>query len=229
LKIKGIAVTDLFGVFNHSVDFNIPERITIIHGPNGFGKSALLSMLSSLFQGDYQVFLHVPFAEFTVFFSDGRILSIKKTNNRTLRQESFLPDDDSPNQPNQLFQLTLMLHKHNDLEEEFVSGSGNVFSGGMEQGTLSFGGRATADLHGNYIYKGDNPYAVEVLYAFYEMVSFDLTDNYWGTTDIETIEEWIWDWNDDPSIHGTVDFLPLADGDVSTDQTTLDRLKAMYR
>ena len=44
--------------------------------------------------------------------------------------------------------------------------------------------RATADLHGNYIYKGDNPHAVEVLYAFYEMVSFDLTDNYWGTTDI---------------------------------------------
>ncbi|WP_445174901.1 AAA family ATPase, partial [Microcoleus sp.] len=42
MRINKISVTKLFGVFNHQVSFNMEDRITIIHGPNGFGKTALL-------------------------------------------------------------------------------------------------------------------------------------------------------------------------------------------
>ncbi len=60
-------------------------------------------------------------------------------------------------------------------------------------------------------------------------VTQDLTNNYWGTTDIALIESWIHDINDDSSIHSVVDFLPIADGPVPTEKRTLGDLKAMYR
>jgi len=115
------------------------------------------------------------------------------------------------------------------VDDSHVSGSGNVFSGGFETGTLSFGGRSTSGLHGNHIIKGDNPFAVQIRYAFYEMVTFDLSNNYWGTTDTELIDEWIYDWNDDQTIHGIIEYLPLADGPVSTEEMSLDSVKALYR
>jgi len=111
----------------------------------------------------------------------------------------------------------------------YVFGTGNIFSGGsMELGTLFFSSQSTSGLFDNHILKGEGP-AVTLNYYFYEHVEVDLSNNYWGTTDIETIEDWIFDGNDDSSIHGTVTFLPLADGPVSTESATLDKVKAMYR
>lgn len=34
MKIKEIFISNLFGLFNHRIDFKLGERITIIHGPN---------------------------------------------------------------------------------------------------------------------------------------------------------------------------------------------------
>lgn len=110
-----------------------------------------------------------------------------------------------------------------------ASGTRNVFSGGGTVfGTLNFSGGSTADLSGNHILRGEG-LAVSLIYYFYEQYVINLTGNYWGTSNVETIEEWIHDGNDDSSIHGTVNFLPLADGPVPTENTTLDGLKAMYR
>ena len=57
----------------------------------------------------------------------------------------------------------------------------------------------------------------------------DLSNNYWGTIDPEEVAASIYDGNDDPDIHLFVDFLPMADGPVSVERTTLDGIKAMYR
>lgn len=48
-RIKQISVKNLFGMFDHTIPLNVDERITIIHGPNGFGKTALLRLLDTLF------------------------------------------------------------------------------------------------------------------------------------------------------------------------------------
>lgn len=44
-RIRRIQVTNLFGIFNHEIRLNLDERITILHGPNGFGKTIILQML----------------------------------------------------------------------------------------------------------------------------------------------------------------------------------------
>jgi len=60
-------------------------------------------------------------------------------------------------------------------------------------------------------------------------LTVDLSNNYWGTVDPEEVAASIYDGNDDPDIHLFVDFLPMADGPVSVERTTLDGIKAMYR
>jgi len=71
-----------------------------------------------------------------------------------------------------------------------------------------------ADWYGGYQHPG------EVL---------DMEGNYWGTQDPEEIATWILDGNDDHEIGFVVDFLPMADGPVSTERVTLDGIKALYR
>ena len=39
MRLTKIHVTKLFGVFDHTIPLNLDDRITIIHGPNGFGNS----------------------------------------------------------------------------------------------------------------------------------------------------------------------------------------------
>jgi predicted ATP-binding protein involved in virulence len=38
MRIQQISVNGLFGIFDHVIPLNMDERITIIHGPNGFEK-----------------------------------------------------------------------------------------------------------------------------------------------------------------------------------------------
>jgi predicted ATP-binding protein involved in virulence len=70
MQIQKISVSGLFGIFDHVIPLNMDERITIIHGPNGFGKTAMLRMLDGFFNAQYSVFQTTPFAKFCVEFDD---------------------------------------------------------------------------------------------------------------------------------------------------------------
>lgn len=64
LRISSIGVRGLFGVFDHSIQLDGPSNVTIIHGPNGFGKTMLLTMVQAFVEGKFDVFHRVPFDEF---------------------------------------------------------------------------------------------------------------------------------------------------------------------
>lgn len=49
LRIKRIEVEGLFGLYHHVIDLNLEDRVTILHGPNGVGKTALLQLIESTF------------------------------------------------------------------------------------------------------------------------------------------------------------------------------------
>lgn len=69
LRLRRLAVDKLFGVFDHSIVLNESARITIVHGPNGFGKTALLRLAAGFFEGHYSTLGSVPFS--TARFSIG--------------------------------------------------------------------------------------------------------------------------------------------------------------
>jgi predicted ATP-binding protein involved in virulence len=41
MRIRKLSIEGLFGMFNHVIPLHTDERVTIIHGPNGVGKTTV--------------------------------------------------------------------------------------------------------------------------------------------------------------------------------------------
>ena len=70
VRISKIGVHGLFDRFNHDIDFNPAERITIMTGPNGIGKTMILRILDALFNRPVRSLEPMPFREVQVTFDD---------------------------------------------------------------------------------------------------------------------------------------------------------------
>ncbi|MBF0508410.1 MAG: AAA family ATPase [Deltaproteobacteria bacterium] len=79
MRITEIAVKGLFGLFDHHIPLNLNERVTIIHGPNGVGKTVLLQMIDGLFNYNYEIFSRVPFSLFRIKFNNETSLNVKRS------------------------------------------------------------------------------------------------------------------------------------------------------
>ncbi|MGH2506485.1 MAG: hypothetical protein ACRDHZ_03580, partial [Ktedonobacteraceae bacterium] len=77
-RIRQVSVTNLFGIFNHTLPLNMHERLTIIHGPNGFGKTTMFKLLHELFSESNHLLQKIPFDEFRVDFEDDTSLWARK-------------------------------------------------------------------------------------------------------------------------------------------------------
>ena len=90
MRVKSISVRGLFGVFDHDIPLQNPDGVTIIHGPNGFGKTAILRMIAAVARGDKSAFEHTPFDEFRILLEDdtARIIRriLEKKNGVTFRR-----------------------------------------------------------------------------------------------------------------------------------------------
>lgn len=81
MKIKEISIEGLFGIFNHVIPLNMNERITIIHSPNGYGKTTVLKLINALFNSRDKEFYKTPYKTFSVIFDDSSCLKVEKTVN----------------------------------------------------------------------------------------------------------------------------------------------------
>lgn len=93
MRIKQISVNNLFGIFNHVIPMNMEERITIIHGKNGFGKTALLRMINGVFNLRYSELRAIPFDDFLIEFDDGSHIRVNKKNVKGSELDLLATDD----------------------------------------------------------------------------------------------------------------------------------------
>lgn len=78
LRVTRIRVENLFDCYDHDVALHLDERVTIIHGPNGVGKTVLLRLTAALITGKLTQFAEVPFRVFEIYLSDGSIFGVRK-------------------------------------------------------------------------------------------------------------------------------------------------------
>ncbi|WP_342306267.1 AAA family ATPase [Methanolobus sp. ZRKC5] len=90
MNITQIKIKKLFDLYDHEIKLNSNERITIIYGPNGVGKTIILQMLKSIFNTEYDIFYKVPFEEFLIEFDDGNLLFLKKIYNKDKNQDELI-------------------------------------------------------------------------------------------------------------------------------------------
>lgn len=77
MRLKAVSVSGLFGTFDHEIPMDHTDGLTIIHGPNGFGKTVMLRMIAGALRGESRIFSQFPFAEFKLTFDDGSTWTIK--------------------------------------------------------------------------------------------------------------------------------------------------------
>ena len=101
MRIKQITVKHLFGIFDHTINLNMEERITIIHGKNGFGKTSILRLVNGFFNLKYSDIRAIPFQKFTIIFDDNSFVDVvpastsknKKSNARPKIKFNFTSSD----------------------------------------------------------------------------------------------------------------------------------------
>jgi len=78
MKLLNVKIYGLFGTFNHDIDLNQDERITIITAPNGYGKTIALKIIYSLFNNKFAFFSKLVFNNIIFTFDNNNILEIIK-------------------------------------------------------------------------------------------------------------------------------------------------------
>lgn len=91
MRIAKISVKGLFGYLDHEIPLNQESRITIIHGPNGVGKTVLMSMVDSIFHCNYDFLKRTPFNKVNIQFENEYSIEIdKKCNKEEFESEVIL-------------------------------------------------------------------------------------------------------------------------------------------
>ena len=84
MRIENISVRGLFDRFDHDIPLDPCERIAIIYGPNGFGKTMILRMVNALFNSPILGLGRMPFREICVDFDDGSRLDVVRDSDASL-------------------------------------------------------------------------------------------------------------------------------------------------
>ncbi len=92
MQIREIRVQGLFGRFTHEIAFEPDDRIKIIYGPNGVGKTVTLRIINDLFNRSLLSLLRIPFQRIEVTFDNNNHLEVVRTNNEAAEaHQSYAP------------------------------------------------------------------------------------------------------------------------------------------
>ena len=77
MVVRKIVIIGLFGRFDHSLELAKNDPITIMIGPNGFGKTTILNAINVLFNRPLRYFSKLPFGSFSVEFDDASKIEVR--------------------------------------------------------------------------------------------------------------------------------------------------------
>lgn len=78
LEIERIELLGLFRQYDHIIPLQREDRVTILHGRNGVGKTVTLSLIAALLEGNWSRLKDIPFDKLRITFTDGSYLEAVK-------------------------------------------------------------------------------------------------------------------------------------------------------
>lgn len=76
MRLSRLTVKQLFGVFSYDFSIKDDQEIALLTGPNGYGKTTLLNILSELSQANFIFFVTLPFESIFLEFTNGASICI---------------------------------------------------------------------------------------------------------------------------------------------------------
>ena len=83
VRLRKVEIDSLFGLFDHHVPFFPQSKITIIHGPNGVGKTSVLRLIYGALKPRYSILRNTRFGRMVLTFADGSRLTVAQTRTET--------------------------------------------------------------------------------------------------------------------------------------------------
>ena len=78
LRLHQIGIGGLFGIYDHSIDLKLADRVTLLHGPNGVGKTSVLNATNAFLRGNLAYFRTIPFKQAALKFEGGPRLALAR-------------------------------------------------------------------------------------------------------------------------------------------------------
>ncbi|GKS83816.1 AAA family ATPase [Acidovorax sp. SUPP1855] len=83
-RVEYIKVFKLFGSLNHTISLHT-DGVTIVHGPNGCGKTTVLRLLSALIDWDFKTIRDFPFEKIELGLGNRKFVRVKKEKQKNDR------------------------------------------------------------------------------------------------------------------------------------------------
>ena len=94
MLLKSFKVEGLFGTFNYTLDFTDRSNLRVLTGLNGYGKTTILRILSSITSKDDLFYLYeIPFKSVTVEFDTGTKLLVSKLKSKSTTDGDLSTDE----------------------------------------------------------------------------------------------------------------------------------------
>ncbi|MCK1386879.1 AAA family ATPase [Bradyrhizobium sp. 21] len=77
-RLMEFSIEGLFGLYDHQISLNLKDRITIIIGPNGRGKTVCLKFIEALFRNRLTYFSDILFRTASFTFTGGEVIGIHR-------------------------------------------------------------------------------------------------------------------------------------------------------
>lgn len=105
MNIDSVRVKGLFDYFDHDLEFRTGERVMIMIGPNGFGKTTTLRLINTLFNQPIARLARMPFRQIEISFDRDKSLVVEK--------------DTQAEQPDGRLPLTLIFQEARESPQSF--------------------------------------------------------------------------------------------------------------
>ena len=78
MKITRVSVEELFYTYTYVIDINTDNPVSIIHAPNGYGKTTVFKLIRDTFNLNITGLLKIPFKHFSIELNNGTLIFITK-------------------------------------------------------------------------------------------------------------------------------------------------------